>query len=273
MARTAKPEAPVTQGELASFVADDSDFAFEMQVLAKLRALGFVCAHSGTYPDPVTGKVRQFDIRAWKDHGASTLALAVECKNLRRSRPLLISAVPRTQGEAFHNVAVFERVQAFRAPSIRHMRGELSIYKPDEMVGKKTDQIGRDSSGDFVSDDQVTFYKLNQAINSCQYLVQRFVRKDSSPLVRAIVPVLAVPSGLLWQVNYSADGALQTPPRLVSRATLFVNHGWSVDTGTFGSVAYCLSHIEFVTLNALDNVVGTWLGNEGFFPPGAMGLT
>jgi hypothetical protein len=138
------------------------------------------------------------------------------------------------------------------------------------MVGKKTDQVGKDTSGDFVSDDQATFEKLNQAVNSCQDLVQRFVNKASPPLVRAIVPVLAVPSGLLWQVDYGADGTLQTQPRQVARATLFVNHGWIVDRFPHGTVTYRLSHIEFVTVDALVNVMAIWLGNDGFFSPDAV---
>jgi hypothetical protein len=138
------------------------------------------------------------------------------------------------------------------------------------MVGKKTNQVGKESSGNFVSDDQTTFDKLNQALNSCQELVRRFVQKSSAPLVRVIVPVLAVPDGLLWQVDYDSDGRLQTQPRQVLRATLFVNHGWSVDRDTYGRVTYHLSHIEFVTLDALGDATNAWLGKDGFFSPDAV---
>ena len=55
--------------------------------------------------------------------------LAVECKNLRQSHPLLVSAVPRTLGEAFHDVGVYEVSQAFRAASIRRVVGNHSAYK------------------------------------------------------------------------------------------------------------------------------------------------
>jgi hypothetical protein len=84
----------ITAKDLAAFVATDSDFGFEMQVLAQLREVGFSCSHSGTYRDPVTDKTRQYDIRASMTRGDSTLALAVECKNLRRNNPLLLSSVP-----------------------------------------------------------------------------------------------------------------------------------------------------------------------------------
>jgi hypothetical protein len=265
----ARPRVPITQSDLQRFVENDSDFAFEMQVLAQLRTLGFHSEHSGTYRDPVTDKVRQFDIRAWKDHGTSTLVLAVECKNLHQSRPLLISAVPRTPVEAFHDRILLQGGPVARASSIRHVDGTDSAYKPGEMVGKKTDQVGKDDSGELVSDDQATFDKLNQALNSCQGLVQRFFDKPSVPLLRVIVPVLAVPSGVLWQVDYSPDGTLQAPPRQVPQATLFVNHGWSVDRGAWAPLTYHLSHIEFVTVDALPSVTDTWLGNDGFFSANA----
>lgn len=84
------------------------------------------------------------------------------------------------------------------------------------------------------------------------------------------MPVLVVPSGLLWQVDYLADGSLQTQPRQVSRATLFVSHGWSVDRPDYGQVTYRLSHIEFVTLDALGDATNAWLGKDGFFSPNAV---
>jgi hypothetical protein len=238
----AEPKPPITQSDLQKFVDNDSDFAFEMRVLVQLRALGFHCEHSGTYTDPITDKIRQFDIHAWKDYGTATLVLAVECKNLRQSRPLLVSAVPRTPAEAFHERVLFGPGQAVQPSWIRHVQGIASVYKPGDMVGKKTDQVGKEDSGRLVSDDQATFDKLNQALNSCQELVQHFVTKPSPPFLRVIVPMLAVPAGVLWQVDYAADGTLQIPPRQVPRATLFVNHGWSVTPVSGGGRSPTVCH-------------------------------
>jgi hypothetical protein len=64
---------PINARDLEDFVANNSDFDFEMKVLAKLRSLDFECEHSGTYQDPVTHKARQFDIRARKTLGDDTL--------------------------------------------------------------------------------------------------------------------------------------------------------------------------------------------------------
>jgi hypothetical protein len=255
----------ISAKDVEEFVVSNSDFAFEMRVLAQLRALGFECAHSGTYRDPVTDKIRQFDIRAVKHEGDSTLALAVECKNLRPNNPLFLSAVPRTTPEAFHNLIVWDLENRLVHQSIRAVKGNESAYRPGEMVGKKTDQVGRDTSGALVSNDEMTFEKLNQAVNSCQDLLCECALRANRPLMRAIVPLLVVPPGLLWQVDYDPDGKLQLAPRPVTRATLFLNHAWSVEAGLAGTLVYRLSHVEFFTLDALPKIGKTYFGPGGFF--------
>lgn len=88
---------PIAEVALNEFVANDSDVAFEVQVLATLRRLHFECLHSGTYQDPISQEIRQLDIRASTTRDRVTLALAVECRNLRANHPLLLSAVPQTE--------------------------------------------------------------------------------------------------------------------------------------------------------------------------------
>jgi hypothetical protein len=259
-----KPDA-ITQKQLEDFVSNDSDFAFEMKVLTELRDLEFECEHSGTYRDPVTDKIRQFDIRASKKQNMCNLALAVECKNLRLNKPLLLSAVPRTAAESLHDLVVFHAGHGVSAASVETLKRKDSAYPQGEMVGKKTDQVGLTDSGALVSDDNTTFEKLNQAVNSCMDLVTRFVFNSAPPHVRAIVPVLVVPTGLLWQVDYADDGKILAQPHKIDRTTLFYNHSWTVERGPHGPLSYRLSHIEFVTLGALPDAVGTWLGPSGFF--------
>jgi hypothetical protein len=242
---------PITAEDLEEFVRTSSDFAFEMQVLKQLRELGFECSHSGTYQDPVTGKVRQFDIRAVRSQRQSTLALAVECKNLRENSPLLISAVPRTPAESFHNVIVCLPSQV---NTLLHIEEKRHAYRPGEMAGKKTDQVGRDVSGVLTSNDEATFDKLNQAVNSCRDLIQQFASQPVLGSSRTIVPLLVVPQGLLWQVEYDADGAVTAEPRQVPRATLYLDYTWSVKDVNRTDHAYRLSHVEFATIDALPRV-------------------
>jgi hypothetical protein len=259
-----KPD-PITAKQLEDFVANDSDFAFEMKVLTELRNLEFDCEHSGTYRDPVSEKTRQFDIRASKKQNMCTLALAVECKNLRLNNPLLLSAVPRIAAESFHDLLVFRVGYTISSSSVHTLKGNDSAYTQGDMVGKKTDQVGLNDLGALVSDDNSTFEKLNQAVNSCKDLVERFTFNSAPPHTRAIAPVLVVPSGLLWQVDYADNGKILKPPHNVDKTTLFLNHTWSVDRGPHGPLHYRLSHIELVTLGALPNAVRTWMGLTGFF--------
>jgi hypothetical protein len=259
-----KPD-PITARDLEHFVTSDSDFAFEMKVLAQLRSLAFDCEHSGTYRDPVTDKIRQFDIRATKKQNMCTLGLAVECKKLHFNYPLLLSAVPRTAAESFHDLLVFH-MGVVPPAVVQPLEGDQSAYRQGDLVGKKTDQVGLSDSGTFVHDDSATFDKLNQAVNSCKDLVQNFVFNAHLPQFRAIAPVLVIPTGLLWQVDYADDGKILTPPRnVVDRTTLFLNHSWTVGRHPYNPCSYRLSHIELVTLGALPEAVKTWMGSSGFF--------
>jgi hypothetical protein len=132
------------------------------------------------------------------------------------------------------------------------------------MVGKNTDQVGRNLSGRLDSNDEATFEKLNQAVNSCHDFV-RTLSEKASPRRKAVVPLLVVPSGLLWQVEYSPDGVIKTEPHQVKRATFFLDHAWSVP-GVYGPIPYWLSHVEFVTFEALPGIGESYFGPGGFFP-------
>lgn len=257
------PPSPITKADLDKFVVEDSDFGFEMSVLAELRKLGFKCSHSGTYSDPVTKKIRQFDLRATIERGDCELAMAVECKNIRS--PLLISAVPRTSNEAFHCVIEYRGGHTvYNSPVECTLVSHSLIYEVDKSVGKKTDQIRRENAN-IVSDDSVTFDKIGQAINSAEDLVQDMVSDERKiPSLRVVVPVLVVPTGLLWQVDYDANGRLVADARTVSHATCYVNHAWRATAGIH-PVWYQISHLEIVTSDFLSKAVEIWMGSAGFF--------
>jgi hypothetical protein len=110
-----QPSKPVAleEADLINFLDTQSDFAFELKTLKILNENGFCCEHGGTYHDPVTRKPRQFDIRATKVWQDLCMQLAVECKNLSDSSPLLILCVPRSPAEAFHEVVSPFKAKAF----------------------------------------------------------------------------------------------------------------------------------------------------------------
>jgi hypothetical protein len=90
--------------------------------------------------------------------------------------------------------------------------------------------------------------------------------KTSPPNQRAVVPVLAVPTGLLWQVDYDADGSITAKPRQVDRARFFIKHSWET-VGPYGEpLSYQLSHVEVVTFDAIAEATNAWLGSKGFLP-------
>jgi hypothetical protein len=248
---------PITASDLGAFLNSDSDFAFEMRVLRWFEDNGFSCRHSGTYRDPVTGKLRQFDIRATTTTGTHTLALAIECKNLRQNCPLLISTVPRTGAEAFHSV-----IQCHRRPphffDVKRVDG-VGVYRANQPVGKATDQVGRDTGGQLLSNDDQTFDKVSQAVNGCMDLVERLSHEMSDIQYRIIVPVLVVPTGTLWQVNYDSSGKIAIPPSQVQRSNLFLDHCWQ-STTPFGLLLnYRISHLEIVAFEGLSDAVDRWL--------------
>jgi len=255
--------AAITTTDLTEFINTDSDFAFEMTVLRWLENNGFDCRHSGTYRDPVTGKLRQFDIRAETTSGTHTLALAVECKNLRPNSPLLISTVPRTDAEAFHSAILFHR-GATNSFEVKHVEG-IGMYRSNRPVGKTTDQVGRDTNGQLTSNDEQTFDKISQAISGCKDLVEKFSHDVSEVRKRIIVPVLVVPEGMLWQVNYDAAGAITIPPTKVQHSNVFLDSSWEARSPYGDELTYRLSHLEIVTFDGLNDALTTWLSPRGFF--------
>ena len=70
----------ITAKDLEEFTANNSDFDFEMKVLALLQNAGLQCRHAGTYRDPVTDKIRQFDMRAFLHNAESLVSGKVLCE-------------------------------------------------------------------------------------------------------------------------------------------------------------------------------------------------
>jgi hypothetical protein len=255
--------APITAADMDEFVKNNSDFDFEMKVLNWLNANGFTCQHSATYRDPITGKFRQFDIRAEIKSDNHILALAVECKNLRPNNPLLISAAPRTEAEAFHSYILYRSVPVHRFEAA-YVLGS-GVYRANYPVGKTTDQVSR-IANELQSDDEQTFGKISQAINGCKDLVEKFAQVATGLAKRIIVPVLVVPTDTLWQVNYDTNGLVLKPPATVPHSTYFIDSSWSAELPYYREqITYRISHLEIVTFDGLSDALDLWIGPRGFF--------
>jgi hypothetical protein len=255
------PDRPVGKQDIVDFLDKEADFSFEMKVLETLRHNTFQCDHAGTFVDPITEKTRQFDIRARHEVGVYRLRLAVECKNLRPTAPLLVHAVNRRDHEAFQQLLIFAR--GYPMARAVNVEGPNSVYRPGEPVGKQTDQVARKSGGDFLTSDAPIFDKISQSVNSAHDLVREAASSTGVRSITAMVPVLVVPDGQLWQVQYDDDGRRVSDPVQVPHTTLYLNKRWTVIL--WAAVEFTLSHLDIITLGALSERVQFYTGDKGFF--------
>lgn len=260
-----KSDKPINKGDIREYLKQTSDFEFEMSVLRRLVDLGFQCDHAGTYQDPVTDKIRAYEFRAHRVIANNRrLHLAVECKNIRASNPLLVYATPRTEDEAFNTVIQHEKVGGLNMPGPIEAKGARRAYPVDEPVGRSTDQPTRTASG-FSGNDSQVFEKLLQALHSSRDLVRVAANKVSVyPSVDAVVPIIVLPDDLLWQVSYSADGRLQAGPEQVQHTTLVCRHEWATDAYP-SQLRYVISHVEIITYGGLSSRLDFLTGPNGLF--------
>jgi hypothetical protein len=109
-------DVPITSADLQEYLARQDDFGLELFVYSMARSLGMAATHGGTYADPVTKKPRQYDVRAHLARDDLRIDVAIECKSLRPSFPLLVSRIPRIPEESYHQV-----VDSFERPRLQYM--------------------------------------------------------------------------------------------------------------------------------------------------------
>lgn len=267
-------EEPIQEKDLLEFLGSSSDFSFELSVLKMLRENELECKHGGLYEDPVTGKSREFDIRAVKTLDRYKVRLAIECKNIRENFPVLVSCIPRHSTESYHQVALVSEPKSegiFSVPltqsraNVVKITGQRSIYKPDVFIGKSVVQVGRSRKGAITANDGELFDKWSQALSSAQDLVERMywdgdADKDSF-FLSTMIPVLVIPSGKLWTVNYDADGNRVSDPSQASRCSCFVDKHYEIGPQLTGA-SFWISHIEIMTYDGLNAFVDDFLRTE-----------
>lgn len=255
----------VTQQDLAEYLATQDDFALELYIYRLARELGLQASHGGTYTDPLTGKPRQYDVRASANIGNHLIALAIECKSLRVSYPLLISRVPRAERESFH--AVIDSREAppgslgIREPlapdcEVLILDAGQSLYTVGEPVGKSTAQVGRNERGELISADAEVFDKWSQALSSAgeliEYAEDAYERHGFRHFYTCVLPILVVSDDVLWIADYSEDGVLLGDPQQVGEATIFVDRYHSAPAGFRGFRFRCpMSHLHVFTRSAV----------------------
>lgn len=270
---------PITQSDIKKYLSAYSDFSFEIQVLKKFVDLGLECSHGGTYEDPVTGKSREYDIRALLQKNIVRVHLSVECKNLRENFPLVVHCLQRKENENYneliHTFKPEDKTQrngfgVVTVPSVFEERSNsikvkrISLYPKGQFVAKSADQIGkRQDNGDITSTDGEVFDKISQAINSAIDLISEahYLDTDISPHYLTLVcPVLVIPDSSLWQAKYSDNGEQIGEPEQINHVSYYIGKGWTVGD-KINSLHYTLSHLEIVTYSEIQNFIEKYLGD------------
>lgn len=284
MAKTLKQD-PINKDDIKDYLAKYSDFAFEIKTLSLLTSIECKCKHAGTYHDPITNKIREYDIRAQISKKISSgltfnLLLAIECKNMKENYPLLVHCMPRAKHEAmeemvfcYHNeveelLSAKDNEYFYFATTIPFSRG-LSLYTKDDPVGKSCDQIGRSSGNDIVGSDSNVFEKISQALNSSDDLIKEAASFNSFTKysVSIIKPVLVVPDKSLWQIIYDSKGNIKTDPKQVEYVPYYCGKSWPYAESDGKLHEYTLSHLDIVTSSYLSDHIKSVLKfeNEDLF--------
>ena len=267
MNQPSQPGSALTAADLSEYLATADDFAFEREVYHVAHRLGFETEHAALYKDPVTGKPRQFDIRASFTSADNKIALAIECKGLTPDYPLLVSCVPRAHSEAYHEVLESgERINyiadAYTKPTRFVRTTQVAsdqhpcIYPAGhgQGVGKSMRQVKRETRGDrrgqMVGGDDV-FDKWTQALASLAEIIDdgaEELRRISQPPQSlhqiAFLPVLVVSDGALWVADYSSEGAIQREPFQVAELTYFLGRKYPLEPeGT----SLTITHLHIIT--------------------------
>jgi hypothetical protein len=267
---------PISAADIQTEMAKRDDFGYELRVGAVIRKLWLQfsdsfhieqkteLSHGGTYDDSVTDKPRQFDWRCSLTKGGGErreqLALAVECKNLDPESPLVVSAVPRVEGESFHDVVVSkgpghidERIGKPLPERSFKLQRVPSFYRAHDLVGKKAVRIKRDDKGGIRGDSDSDVYdKWAQAIASSVGLVEE-ASQCAPPACRvysAVLPVVVVPDGSLWVVQHDKDGKANLPTQM-DNCEYFVGRRISL-TEPPNEQFFRFSHFHFFTVKGFE---------------------
>jgi hypothetical protein len=260
-----RPKREITPAAVKQVIEAEDDFGHEMRVGNELskaaesipanvypRPSIAMMKHGETYVDPLSGKDRQFDYRCQVvlNDGAvdeASVFLAIECKNLHESSPLVICGRGRTSDEAYHCYVETKYRNGHLFPGATKVR--LSEFYPQHgFVGKSLVRLKQDKDGLYTEPQQDIYDRWSQAVTSAKELGRQacthFKSTKEGSQFAFLLPVVVLPDGLLWQVAYDRLGRLTGQPERVEEGTLFITSQFEVNPGQ----PCVLTHIHFVTL-------------------------
>jgi len=266
----------ITPSDIRSVVTKEDDFGHEIRVGKVLRRVaGGRVEHGGTYTDPVTQKPRQFDYRCSLTNGSTCLTMAIECKNLSPSVPLVMCGTKRPETEAYHDLiearnGLFKRrtatISGLSSVTLR-ASGENSFYARNGFVAKSIVRIQADKNPMARTQDADIYDKWAQAISSAVGLAETacILPKGAIPpkVVAAILPIVVVPDNLMWAVTYDDEGNIEGDPIQANNCELFV--GKEIELGEKKTPLFhrfAFSHVHFFSLAGFGSFVSKMAGDQ-----------
>jgi hypothetical protein len=261
---------PIEVADLSEYLKSEDDFAFELEILRYcLAGAGFKVEHGGSYRDPVTRKDRQFDIRLMAQKERSVVKLAIECKNLKSNFPLLVSRIPRRSEENVHDIVISLRSSPGNplvGKAVRKITatGTGVIFEAKKFVGKSTAQVGRSKAGEIVTGDSEIYEKWSQALGSAFDLVASSARDytivNDNAAATVIFPVLVIPDGTLWTIDYTEDGNQLGDPRQSKECEIFLGKRIDADI-----LDYTASHLLIFTKTEFNSYLDRLATNDKYW--------
>lgn len=243
---------PVTAEDIAAYLDAQDDFDLELFVHRTLVRSGFRSEHAGAYSDPATGRPQRFDIRARRFFSATRrhILLAVECQTLSAECPLLVSRVPRSAQEAYHEVVRSWQAQETGEDAVEVLRWERGpeLYPENVQVGRKLARIPKDSGTESSPQEQ-----CSRALMSATDLVgeaDRASREQGTlDCYTLVLPVVVVSDGALWAMDYTESGQRARSALQVQATEVYLGREYELRPG----YRYRISHLHLFTREGISH--------------------
>lgn len=250
---------PVTAEDIAAYLDAQDDFDLELFVHRALVMAGFRSEHAGSYFDPATSQPRRFDVRARRffPSGRRQVLLAVECQSLPADWPLLVSRVPRSVQECYHEVVRSWQAQETGEDLVEVLRWErgAELYPENVQVGRKISHIRRDSAGEYAAAVEQPHEKWSAAVASAADLVREANRPSREcgalDCYTLVLPMVVISDAALWAIDYTETGQRARSALLIQETEVFLGRDFELRPGH----RYRISHLHLFTRQGFSRFV------------------
>lgn len=254
---TMQPDANIIKDTVLS----NSTYAFELKVLSRLQGADFQCVHNGAYSDSTTNKLREFDIYGHKFSVVSGKAfvhhVAVECKRIDPKTPLVVLGSEIATSTPFWLSPVYSLSGDNEALCTRYLPKEFigrsmeQIQFKEVPQGKKPNQV---INTEWNLNDADIFSKMSQAISSATAIVKDRLGvpiQGYSETFTEVTPVLVVPDGTLWTVEFNNVGDINGMPKPSTALRYFIDYRCEENATGRTNRTVDIQHMTICTESAL----------------------